>query len=422
MDFDKVKGNARLIAFYLPQFHPILENDTWWGRGFTEWTNVCQAKPLFREHYQPRLPADMGFYDLRVPETRAAQAELAREHGIEGFCYWHYWFQGRRLLWRPFNDVLQSGEPDFPFCLAWANEPWSRRWLGEEEDVLVAQTYSDDDDVRHIQWLLQAFADRRHITINGRPLFLIYRPRHLPDPQRTTDVFRTECVKAGLPEPFLVGIDAHCQNFDCRSIGFDGTLSFEPQLGILPGAFRPDSSSNDGASLSKLLRNLRLGIFSNRLKIYDDEEARRLMFRRKPEFPYYPSIFVGWDNTPRRRKNAIVVINGTPNRFAEYLSAMIRAVADRPFDDRLVFINAWNEWAEGNYLEPDLKSGRAYLEAVRKAAGGSAVSPREGLPIGPRREGADVAVRDEAACGSTLVSTIAFSGSPEARYRRLPSG
>ena len=243
MDFDKVKGNARLIAFYLPQFHPIPENDTWWGRGFTEWTNVCQAKPLFREHYQPRLPADMGFYDLRVPETRAAQAELAREHGIEGFCYWHYWFQGRRLLWRPFNDVLQSGEPDFPFCLAWANESWSRRWLGEEEDVLAAQTYSDDDDVHHIQWLLQAFADRRHITVNGRPLFLIYRPRHLPDPQRTTDVFRTECVKAGLPEPFLVGIDAHCQNFDCRSIGFDGTLSFEPQLGILPGAFEPDSST-----------------------------------------------------------------------------------------------------------------------------------------------------------------------------------
>ena len=140
MGFDKVKGNARLIAFYLPQFHPIPENDGWWGRGFTEWTNVCQAKPLFRGHYQPRLPADMGFYDLRVPETRAAQAELVQEHGIEGFCYWHYWFQGRRLLWRPFNDVLQSGQPDFPFCLAWANESWSRRWLGEEKDVLVAQS------------------------------------------------------------------------------------------------------------------------------------------------------------------------------------------------------------------------------------------------------------------------------------------
>ena len=153
---------------------------------------MCQAKSLFREHYQPRLPADLGFYDLRVPETRAAQAELAREYGIEGFCYWHYWFQGRRLLWRPFNDVLQSGEPDFPFCLAWANESWSRRWLGEEKDVLIAQSYLDGDDVHHIRWLLQAFADRRYITINGRPLFLIYRPRHLPNPQRTTDLFRTE--------------------------------------------------------------------------------------------------------------------------------------------------------------------------------------------------------------------------------------
>ena len=386
MDFDKVKENARLIAFYLPQFHPIPENDASWGRGFTEWRNVCQGKSLFREHYQPRLPADLGFYDLRVPETRAAQAELAREYGIEGFCYWHYWFQGRRLLWRPFNDVLQSGEPDFPFCLAWANESWSRRWLGEEKDVLIAQSYSDGDDVHHIRWLLQAFADRRYITINGRPLFLIYRPRHLPNPQRTTDLFRTECVKTGLREPFLVGIDAHCQNLDCRSIGFDGTLSFEPQLGVLPGAFKPDSSSNDEPSLSKLMRNLRLGIFSSRLKIYDDEEARRLMFQRKPEFPYYPSIFVGWDNTPRRRENAIVVINGTPDRFAEHLSTMIRAVANRPFEDRLVFINAWNEWAEGNYLEPDLKWGCAYLKGVRKVVGGKAMSPCEGLPTGARRE------------------------------------
>jgi Glycosyltransferase WbsX len=397
MDFDEAKSSARLIAFYLPQFHPIPENDTWWGRGFTEWTNVSQAKPLFRGHYQPRLPADMGFYDLRVPETRAAQAELAHKYGIEGFCYWHYWFQGRRLLWRPFSDVLQSGEPNLPFCLAWANESWSRRWLGEEENVLAAQTYSEDDDMHHIQWLLQAFADRRYIRVNARPLFLIYRPRHLPDPKRTTDVFRTECVKAGLPEPFLVGIDAHCQNFDCRSIGFDSTLSFEPQLGILPGAQKLGSASNDDASLSKLLRNIRLGIFSNRLKIYDDEEARRLMFQKKPEFPYYPSIFVGWDSTPRRRENAIVIMKGSPDRFCEYLSAMIRTVAIRPFEDRLVFINAWNEWAEGNYLEPDLKWGRGYLKAVRKAAWGKPVSPCEESPIGPSREGAGLQVRDKAA-------------------------
>jgi len=397
VDFDEAKRSARLIAFYLPQFHPIPENDAWWGRGFTEWTNVCQAKPLFLKHRQPRLPADMGFYDLRVPETRAAQAGLAHKYGIEGFCYWHYWFQGRRLLWRPFNDVLQSGEPNFPFCLAWANESWSRRWLGEEEDVLAAQTYSEDDDIHHIQWLLQAFADRRYITVNAHPLFLIYRPRHLPNPQRTTDVFRTECVKAGLPEPFLVGIDAHCQNFDCRSIGFDGTLSFEPQLGLLPGAQKPGSASNDDASLSKLLRNIRLGIFSNRLKIYDDEEARRLMFQQKPEFPYYPSIFVGWDSTPRRRENAIVVVNGTPDQFGGHLSAMIRTVANRPFEDRLVFINAWNEWAEGNYLEPDFKWGRGYLKAVRKAAQGKPASPREELPIGSSREGAGLQIRDKAA-------------------------
>src|SRR5258706_12364194 len=154
---------ARLIAFYLPQFHPIPENDKWWGQGFTEWTNVAQARPLFPGHYQPQMPADLGFYDLRLPETRIAQAELARKYGIEGFCYWHYWFEGNRLLERPFQEVLASGEPDFPFCLAWANETWSRRWLGEERDILQEQTYSTDDEVQHARWLSAAFADSRYI-------------------------------------------------------------------------------------------------------------------------------------------------------------------------------------------------------------------------------------------------------------------
>ena len=241
--------NARFIAFYLPQFHPIPENDQWWGPGFTEWTNVVRGRPLFPGHYQPHLPADLGFYDLRLPEARLRQAELAAAHGIEGFCYWHYWFNGRRLLERPFNEVLASGEPKLPFCLAWANETWSRRWLGEEKQILMKQAYGPADDLNHIRWLITAFADPRYIRVANRPLFVVYRPHDLPVPKRTADVFRTECIRQGMPDPYLLGADAHRSGVDCWTLGFDGTLVFEPQLGALPG-FRSErvSLANCGAT------------------------------------------------------------------------------------------------------------------------------------------------------------------------------
>ena len=351
--------HVRFIAFYLPQFHPIVENDQWWGKGFTEWTNVAKAKPLFTGHYQPRVPADLGFYDLRLAETRIAQAELAQKHGIEGFCYWHYWFNGTRILGKPLEAVLRSEKPNFPFCLAWANESWSRRWLGEEKDILLKQTYSSKDDLKHIRWLINVFADNRYMRIGQRPLFLIYRPCDLPEPERTTDTFRDECVKSGMTEPFLLGIDAHCRNFDCTQIGFDSTVKFEPQLGVLPG-FR-----NDSISLAKLMRNLKLSVFSPKLKIYDYRRARTLMNGDKPMFNYYPSVFVGWDNTPRRGAEAIIMVNSGPQQFAEALDGAVQYVAANYAQDRLVFINAWNEWAEGNYLEPDLVNGKAYLKEIK---------------------------------------------------------
>ena len=198
-----VGDDVRLIAFYLPQFHPIPENDRVWGKGFTEWTNVTKAKPLFRGHYQPHLPADLGFYDLRLPEARQAQAELAQEYGIYGFCYYHYWFNGKRLLQRPFDEVLQSGEPAFPFCLCWANEHWTRAWDGDLNGVTVEQRYSEEDDRNHIHWLLTAFRDRRYIRLNGRPLFLVYRAHDLPSPLRTTTLWREEAQKAGVGELYL---------------------------------------------------------------------------------------------------------------------------------------------------------------------------------------------------------------------------
>lgn len=353
---------ARLVAFYLPQFHPAPENDAWWGEGFTEWTNVAKAKPLFLGHYQPHIPANLGFCDLRLDETRAAQSDLARRHLIEGFCYWHYWFNGKRLLSRPFDEVLTSGRPDFPFCLCWANETWSRRWLGEDKDILMKQTYSLDDDVSHARWLTEVFADPRYIRLQGRPLFLIYRPTDLPLPQRTTDIFREQCLRVGVAEPYLVGVNAHAPDVDCRSIGFDETLNFEPQLGVLP------THVYDGASLSRFLRNIRLGVPSARLKVYDCELARHLMAKRmRTDIPLIPCVFVGWDNSPRRGTNGIIMVNANPQDFALSLSKAVLSVRDRPYDERLVFINAWNEWAEGNHLEPDLRYGLAYLEAVRRA-------------------------------------------------------
>ncbi|MGQ0762599.1 MAG: glycoside hydrolase family 99-like domain-containing protein [Acidobacteriota bacterium] len=337
------KTRARLIAFYLPQFYPTPENDRWWGKGFTEWTNVAKARPLFDSHYQPHLPANLGFYDLRVPEVREAQARLAQSHGIEGFCYWHYWFHGKRVLERPFSEVLSSGRPDFPFCLGWANETWSRRWHGSgaANEVLVEQKYSTEDDRDHIRWLIKAFVDPRYIKVHGRPLLLIYRPTDLPNPNLTTDIFREECVAHGLPEPYLVASNSH-KDLDYRGLGFDRTMEFEPQLGLMPGP-------ND-----------------NGLKIYDYAIARDRMGGRKRDFPIFPAIFVRWDNTPRRADNGIVFINSTPEKFEEGLDRLVNSVEDVPYDDRVVFINAWNEWAEGNHLEPDLKYGLQYLEAVKR--------------------------------------------------------
>jgi lipopolysaccharide biosynthesis protein len=358
-----VKARARAIAFYLPQFHPIPENDAWWGNGFTEWTNVTRARPLFHGHAQPHLPTDLGFYDLRLPESRQDQADLARNSGIEGFCYWHYWFNGKRLLDRPFNEVLTSGEPDFPFCLAWANETWSRRWLGEPKDVLMEQTYSESDDLNHIRWLMRAFEDDRYVTIDGRPAFLIYRPSDLPNARKTTDLFRRQCRSSGISEPYLIGINGHSVRMDSRKLGFDATLHFTPQLGILPDAFE------DGPLPSKLRRNLQFDVRSDSLKIYDYKESLRAMLalRDQLKYPTIPSICVGWDNTPRRAEKAIILIHSDPEFFQQELRSLIDEQAAKPFAERLVFINAWNEWAEGNHLEPDITHGHGFLEATRKA-------------------------------------------------------
>src|SRR5215471_7891415 len=227
----KTNKKARVIAFYLPQYHPIPENDEWWGKGFTEWTNTAKAKPMFRGHYQPHVPADLGFYDLRVPETREAQAAMARRSGIEGFCYYHYWFAGRRILERPFNEVLHSGVPDFPFCLCWANQTWSGIWHGAPNRVLIEQTYPGRvDHEAHFRTLLPVFADPRYIRVDDKPIFLIHRPAELPDTAATLALWRDMAADAGLGGLHIAGA-SFSQDSNPTALGFDAEVT-QARLGV----------------------------------------------------------------------------------------------------------------------------------------------------------------------------------------------
>lgn len=357
---------ARLISFYLPQYHPIPENDAWWGAGFTEWINVARARPRFRGHYQPQLPADLGFYDLRLPETRQAQADLAREHGIFGFCYYHYWFNGRRVLNRPFDDVLRSGEPDFPFCLCWANENWTRRWDGREADVLLQQNYSDEDDARHMYWLAEAFRDPRYIRVDGKPLFMVYKASKLPDPQRTITTWRSVARQLGIGELYLCKVEsAWDERANPIEQGFDAAVEFQPDA-TRYGARLPMGSrfwrrlDRTLVRMSSRLRHV------EQLYDYNTIVSRMLQPRRLP-YPLYPCVTPAWDNTARRQERATVIHGSTPAAYEKWLDAVITRALSTPQQAPMVFINAWNEWAEGAHLEPCQEWGRGYLEATRRA-------------------------------------------------------
>ncbi|MBD2305771.1 glycoside hydrolase family 99-like domain-containing protein [Chroococcidiopsis sp. FACHB-1243] len=355
---------ARLIAFYLPQYHPIPENDEWWGKGFTEWTNVTKAKPLFSEHYQPHLPADLGFYDLRLSETRQAQADLAKEYGIYGFCYYHYWFNGKRLLERPFNYVLNSGKPDFPFCLCWANENWTRRWDGKEQNLLFKQVYSEEDDRLHMQWLAKAFSDRRYIKVDNKPLFLVYRATKLPNPKQTVKIWREEAKRLGVGEIFLCRVESFAnEREDPGLIGFDASVEFQPdwtQLGLPLQKGR----------LWHLARKLGLAhqAYGNH-NIYEySTVVKHMLAKSNPTYQRFPCVTPSWDNTARRQAGAIIFQNSTPQVYESWLRTIVdKTLVNNCSTEKIVFINAWNEWAEGNHLEPCQKWGHAYLEATRMA-------------------------------------------------------
>lgn len=349
-----------VLSFYLPQFHPVPENDEWWGEGFTEWRNVASAKPLFRGHNQPDIPGALGFYDLRLEETRIAQARLAQQYGVGGFCYWHYWFKGRRLLNRPLDEVRATGKPDFPFCVSWANESWTRTWLGTGE-TLIEQGYSAEDDEAHARWLAELFSDRRYIRVGSRPLFLMYRPEHHPDPPRFLDALRLACRDRSIDQPLVLGMNGWSPRMDARTLGFDGTVDFQPQFGDLRGL------THRRLSFRRLLRNLKLGRLDSAGSFWDYRQAHEAMLARRLSLGLHPvpTVLVGWDNTPRRGRRAIVLTDNDAAYFGTALADELVDVALRPGQPQVVFVNAWNEWAEGNHLEPGLRNGTSHLVALQ---------------------------------------------------------
>jgi lipopolysaccharide biosynthesis protein len=373
---------VRAIAFFLPQFHPIPENDEWWGKGFTEWRNVAGARPLFPGHEQPHIPADLGFYDLRLPETRKAQADLAREYGISGFCYYHYWFHGRQLLERPFAEVVALGEPDLPFCLCWANENWTRRWDGGEDQILIAQSYSVEDDLEHIRNLIPVFKDERYIKINGKPLFLIYRVDLIPDPRATAALWRSEVRRAGLPGLYVCDVvSSGVGDPDPGHYGLDAAVEFQPDWRDLPSVIKePRNSFFRRLLIRRCIRLLSIvrpantlpALPENLYSIHGIRSYRDLVERmmRRPEPPYkvFPCVAPRWDNSARRKRGAYIFVDATPELYGAWLKDVIKRAAHRlPPGERFVFVNAWNEWAEGNYLEPDMRWGHSYLRATKDA-------------------------------------------------------
>ncbi|WP_293336573.1 glycoside hydrolase family 99-like domain-containing protein [Microcoleus sp. CAWBG58] len=356
-DSDLNTSDVRLIAYYLPQFHSIPENDLWWGKGFTEWTNVTKAQPLFEGHYQPHLPADLGFYDLRLPEVREAQAQLAKKYGIYGFCYYYYWFGGKRLLHLPIDEILSSKKPDFPFCICWANENWTRRWDGADHEVLMAQEHSLESNQAFAESIVHILLDDRYIRINGAPLLIIYRSDILTNPLRTTEEWRKIFRLRGVGEVHLSLAATFNSSFvDPKTLGFDSAVQFPPHAITAmevpaPAAAVPNLSAKFYDYRDTVLRNT-----ANNL----------------PPHKLFPAVMTSWDNTARRKTAAHAFIDSHPDAYEIWLRGSIEKVKQRySGDERLVFINAWNEWAEGAHLEPDQKHGHGYLSATYKALHGT---------------------------------------------------
>ena len=358
---------ARIIAFYLPQYHPFKENDEWWGKGFTEWTNVAKAKPLFKGHYQPKIPADLGFYDLRVPEVREEQSRMAREAGIEGFCYWHYWFHGHELMERPFWEVVNSGKPDFPFCIGWANETWkSKMWnkdgsLAEGTKILIEQTYSEEDDIVHFNKLLPVFKDRRYITVDGKPLVFIHIGLDLPE--RTIEMWNKMALANGLPGIHFVGRLAGGDFSEVgegvtklKEMGYDAV-----KIPKLIGLYKNESI------ISKIKSEFKSFVRYNGCRhVFTYSEIIKRLIKNDYDCKedVYPTIYPNWDHSARGGRNTLIIVDSTPKLFKGYVDKVFDLVKNKEDQHKIVFIKSWNEWGEGNYMEPDLRFSDGYLKAL----------------------------------------------------------
>lgn len=352
------ENKPRIIAFYLPQFYPFKENDEWWGKGFTEWTNVGRAKPLFKGHYQPRVPADLGYYDLRVPEVRVQQAELAREAGIEGFCYWHYWFgNGKQLLQRVFDEIIESNQPDFPLCLGWANHSWyAKTWDKNSKDkLLIEQIYGGEEDYKlHFQYVLKAFKDSRYIRVNNKPLFFIYDAMAVPE--EFINLWQVLAKENGLEGICFIG-----------RIKDDSELNMAIKKGFsYVTCERMVRAFNHRRIFTRRLHQLKNVFLRRPINCCSYKEAYPFFLSEKERDPLFiPSIIPNWDHSPRSNYKAIIFHNSTPELFKKHVREVLTIVKQKRTENSLIFLKSWNEWAEGNYMEPDLKWGKDYINALK---------------------------------------------------------
>lgn len=377
----------KIIALYLPQFHPIPENDRWWGPGFTEWTNVAKAKPLFKGHVQPKIPADLGFYDLRLPETREAQASLARDAGVDGFCYYHYWFGGKELLERPFKEVLQSGKPDFPFCLCWANHSWSNKTWNRKsrlraDSMLMEQIYpGEEDDIAHFLSVLPAFKDSRYMTVDGKPIFFLYNPWTHPRVREWITLWRNLAEEHGLKGLYLV---AMCDSTLAFKLNADGTRTIaSPNLESSAEIFQSvldmgfDAVNSFGRRRGEMLSK---GKYKELLKTvlrkvglpvgayYDYAKTVRGFFAPEDKWEnVIPTIMPNWDRSPRAALHDGVYVGATPEAFQKHILQAMDMIKDKTPEHQILILKSWNEWGEGNYVEPDQEFGHGWLEAIKEA-------------------------------------------------------
>lgn len=358
MNLNNSKKQIKTIAFYLPQFYPTPENDKWWEPGFTEWTNVARSKPLFIGHRQPRIPRDLSFYDLRVPEVRVKQTQMAKEAGIHGFCYWHYWFgNGKRLLDRVFDEVVESGSPDFPFCLCWANHSWySKTWDPNKKDkLLIEQTYPGKQDyIQHFNAMLPAFKDKRYIRKNGKLLFGIFAPYDLPNSSDFIDTWNELAKRQGLGGfDFFAFIQGETKLARLNNNPFD-SIVYDPLSDSIP-------TSN------RLIRKIKDVLKKPIIKIKYEDYSQIAISKFNKYNSFIPCINPDFDHSPRSSHRGVIITNSTPEKWGKLCIDVKKILLDKKDDEQYCFIKAWNEWGEGNYLEPDSKYGLGYIKALRKA-------------------------------------------------------